>query len=71
MIFTVNYVVGKGEYFGENVVCENEEDIINIIAERRGTSKDKIEKLDFSEKSKEKVYVRDLTVGDLLRIIKE
>jgi hypothetical protein len=53
----------------DTVVCEKQEDIISIIAERHNESKESIDNLKFREISAETVRLRDLTVGDFFRLM--
>lgn len=69
-IYRANFNLPSCNCVGEYIVCEDEEAITKIIAKRKNTPEEKIDKLESLEVSKERVYIRDLTVGDFLRLSK-
>lgn len=68
-VYEVKYSCPGIRCMDDIVICEKVEDIISIIAERHNENKENVRDLVFKEVSPETVRLRDLTVGDLFRLM--
>lgn len=70
-VYRVSYECNGHCCIGDTVVAQNEEEIREIIANRENGGKYRIENLKWDIKSVESTRIRDLTAGDLIRLLSD